>query len=49
MLITKDTMTTEKKYPVTMADFAIALRDLSPVIISDSLVVKPAVVKSETA
>ena len=46
-LMTKDTNTTEKKYPISIADFAIALLLLSRVIISDSLVVKPALVRRE--
>ena len=45
--MTRDTITTEKNYPVIIADLAIVLRLLSPVIISDSAVVKPAFVKRE--
>ena len=47
--MTRDTITTEKKYPVIIADLAIVLRLLSPVIISDSAVVKPAFVKRDIA
>ena len=46
-LMTKETNTTEMKYPISIADFAIALLLLSRVIISDSLVVKPALVRRE--
>ena len=48
-LMKSDTMSTEKKYPVNMAAVAMCLLVFSLTIISDSPVVKPALVRRETA